>query len=50
VAEEVIKKFAYDPEFWKRNALIERTPTQEKIIQNLEGKGAFGNALGIKKN
>ena len=46
---EVIKKFAYDPEFWKRNAIIERTPTQEKIIQNLEGKGAFGNALGIKK-
>ena len=46
---EVIKKFAYDPEFWKRNAIIERTPTQEKIIQNLEREGVFGNALGIKK-
>ena len=46
---EVIKKFGYDPEFWKRNAVIERTPTQEKIIQNLEREGVFGNALGIKK-
>lgn len=47
---DAIKKFAYDPEFWKRNAIIERTPTQEKIIQNLEREGVFGNALGIKKN
>ena len=47
---EVIKKFAYDPEFWKRNIIIERTPEQNRTIQNLDGKGAFGNALGIKKN
>lgn len=45
---ELIKKFAYDPEFWKRNTVIERTPEQNRAIQNLEGKGAFGNALGIK--
>lgn len=45
-----IKKFAYDPEFWKRNAVIERTPEQNRAIQNLEGKGAFGNALGINRN
>jgi hypothetical protein len=47
---DAIKTFAYDPEFWKRNAIIERTATQEKIIQNLEREGVFGNALGIKKN
>ena len=45
-----IKKFAYDPEFWRRNTVIERTPEQNRAIQNLEEKGAFGNALGIKKN
>jgi hypothetical protein len=45
-----IKKFAYDPEFWRRNTVIERTPEQNRTIQNLEEKGAFGNALGIKKN
>jgi hypothetical protein len=47
---EVIKKFAYDPEYWNRNTVIERTPEQKRAIQDLEGKGAFGNALGIKKN
>jgi hypothetical protein len=47
---EVIKKFAYDPEYWKRNTVIERTPEQNRAIQNLEGKGAFGNALGTKRN
>jgi hypothetical protein len=47
---ELIKKFAYDPEFWKRNTVLEHTPEQNRTIQNLEGKGAFGNAMGIKKN
>ncbi len=42
---EVIKKFAYEPEFWKRNDVVERTPAQEKIIQNLEKRGSFGNAM-----
>jgi hypothetical protein len=47
---EVIKKFAYDTEYWKRNTVIERTPEQNRAILNLEKKGAFGNALGTKKN
>jgi hypothetical protein len=47
---ELIKKFAYDPEYWNRNTVIERTAEQNRAIQNLEGKGAFGNALGTKKN
>jgi hypothetical protein len=47
---DLIKKFAYDPEYWNRNTVIERTPEQNRAIQNLEGKGAFGNALGTKKN
>jgi len=46
----LIKKFAYDPEFWKRNEVIERTPAQEKVIQNLEKKGSFGNAVSKLKD
>lgn len=47
---DVIKKFAYDPEFWKRNAVFERTPEENKAIKDLERKGSFGNAMGMKKN
>lgn len=45
---DVIKKFAYDPEFWKRNAVFERTPEENKAIKDLERKGSFGNAMGMK--
>lgn len=45
---DVIKKFTYDPEFWKRNAVFERTPEENKAINDLERKGSFGNALGKK--
>jgi hypothetical protein len=42
---DAIKKFAYDPEFWKRNAVFERTPEENKAIKDLERKGSFGNAM-----
>ncbi len=47
---DAIKKFAYDLEFWKRNVVFERTPEENKAIKDLERKGSFGNAMGMKKN
>lgn len=47
---DAIKKFAYDPEFWKRNAVFERTPEENKAIKDLERKGSFGNAMGKSKD
>jgi hypothetical protein len=40
-----IKRFKYEPSFWVNNPIVERTPLQNKIISDLEKKGAFGNAI-----
>lgn len=47
---EAIKKYAYDPEFWRKNVVFERTPEENQVIKDLEKKGAFGNALLKVKN
>lgn len=37
-----LKKTVYNPEFWKNNSLIKRTPAEEETIATFEQGGIFG--------
>lgn len=38
----LIDQTDYDPEFWKDNPIIRRTPVEESIIESFERYGSFG--------
>lgn len=40
---QLIKDTAYDPEFWKNNEIIRRTPLEKEIIRSFEKNKFFGN-------
>ena len=42
---EAIESKPYDPEFWKKHPVVQRTPLEEGIIQAFESKGSFGNMV-----
>ncbi len=42
---DAIKNLDYDPDFWKNNPVVLRTPLEEEIIRAFEEKGSFGNML-----
>lgn len=38
-----VRKMKYDPEFWRDNPVIKRTPVEDGIIKSFENKNIFGN-------
>jgi hypothetical protein len=43
--KKFIDRLKYDPDFWRNNPIIARTPLEESIIAEFEREGAFGNLL-----
>ncbi|MCX2584643.1 carboxypeptidase-like regulatory domain-containing protein [Pedobacter sp. MR22-3] len=40
---DILKEVTYDPNFWKDNPVIKRTPLEDKIIEDFEKKKMIGN-------
>ncbi|WP_041615751.1 hypothetical protein [Spirosoma linguale] len=40
---KIIQHAKYDPEFWRNNPVVRRTPLEEKIIKAFEQEGVMGN-------
>ncbi|MBN8587958.1 MAG: hypothetical protein J0L94_06500 [Rhodothermia bacterium] len=40
-----INRLDYNPDFWRNNPIIARTPLEEGVIAEFERTGAFGNLL-----
>ncbi|GHU91476.1 hypothetical protein FACS1894155_11170 [Bacteroidia bacterium] len=45
---KLVSLMPYNPEFWKNNPIIKRTPVDEKIIKSFEDKNAFGTMINGK--
>ena len=42
---KTIQSAPYNPEFWKNNPIVKRTPLEEDIVRSFESEGAFGNYI-----
>ncbi len=48
--QDLINKVAYDPEFWRENPIVKRTPVEEKVIATFERDRQFGSIYLNNKN
>ena len=42
---KTIQSAPYNPEFWKDNPIVKRTPLEEDVVRSFESDGAFGNYI-----
>ncbi|SHH34039.1 CarboxypepD_reg-like domain-containing protein [Chryseolinea serpens] len=42
---KTIQSAPYNPEFWKDNPIVKRTPLEDDIVRSFESDGAFGNYI-----
>jgi hypothetical protein len=42
---KTIQSVPYNPEFWKNNPIVKRTPLEEDVVRAFESDGAFGNYM-----
>jgi len=45
---KLLKTIQYDPEFWKNNEVVKRTPIEKNVIETFEKKKYFGNYFDKK--